>query len=224
MRNLFGRGWGFDHPRKTHFSADAVRGLIEREPVRVRKSYRGARGYGFGTGVWLASMRVRAVTRDPRVAGTMVVIAALLLVSSFASFGSENSSAASFPLNVRGYVWDAEGNDIEGANVTVKMLNGATLIKTLYYDATEPDGLYAVTFGPVDWNPGYTIEVIAAFGGDSVTNSTAAPPETGLTVKYVNATLSLTIPELGSGLTTALTVASFMAVVVVLVSRRRCRK
>ena len=177
MPNLFVRGRGFDRPRKTHLPAYAVRGLIERQPVRVRKSYRGARGYGLSTVVWLAGMRVRTVTRDPRVAGTMVVMAALLLLSSFASFGSENSSAATGPLNVRGYVWDAVGNEIEGANVTVKMLSGVTLIKTLYYDATEPDGLYTVTFGPSDWNPGYTIEVTAAFGGDSVTNSTAAPPE-----------------------------------------------
>lgn len=220
MRNLFGRGWGFDHPRKTHFSANAVRGLIEREPVRVRKSYRGVRGYGLSTGIWLAGMKVRTMSKDPRFVATVVTAVALLLLSSFAVFGSDNTSAATGPKNVRGYVWDSIGNDIQGANVTVRMLNGATPVKTLYYDATEPDGLYTVTFGPSDWNTGYTIEVTAEFNSVSEINSTVASDSN---IQFVNATLAYTIPEFGGGLGAVLTVASFLALAVVLVSRRRSR-
>jgi hypothetical protein len=197
-----------------------VRGLIEREPVRVRKSYRGVRGYGWSTGAWLAGMKVRTMAKDPRFAVTMVTLVALLLLSSFAVFGSDSTTAATGPKNVRGYVWDSGGTDIPGANVTIRMLNGVTPVKVLYYDATEPDGLYTVTFGPSDWNTGYTIEVTAVFDGITEINSTVASDSN---IQFVNATLEYTIPEFGGGLGTVFTVASFMAVVIVIASRRRGR-
>jgi len=198
-----------------------VRGLIEREPLRMRKSYRGVRGYGWSTGVWLAGMKVRTMAKDPRFAATVVTLVALSLMASVSVFGSDNSAAApAGPKNVRGYVWDSSWNDIQGANVTVKMLNGVTLVKTLYYDATEPDGLYTVTFGISEWDIGYTIEVTAKYNANEKTNSTAAVVGP---LQYVNVTLEFTIPEFGGGFGTVLTVASFMALAVVLVSRRRGR-
>lgn len=221
MRNLFGRGWGFDHPRKTHFSADAVRGLIEREPVRVRKSYRGVRGYGFGTGVWLAGMKVRTMSRDPRFAATLITLVVLSVLTSVAVFGSDNTTAATGPKSIRGYVYDSGGTPVQDANITVRSYTSAhVMIKTLWYNFTESDGFYTVTFGNTEWAEDGSFETTAVYEIYWNMNSSSA---TAAPFQNIDVTLGFEIPEFGAGFTATLTVASFMALVIVLMSRRRSR-
>lgn len=158
--------------------------------------------------------------RDPKFAAAIVILVSCALISAV-NLGSDDASAETGPKNVRGYVYDSVWNPVAGANVTIKMLNGMTLVKTLYYDATEPDGLYTVTFGGPDWGVNYTIETTASYDGSSAVNSTVAVAGPS---QWVNVTLSgYVIPEFGSSITMGLTIASLAAMVVVLTSRRRRR-
>lgn len=221
MPNLFECGRGFDRPRKTHFSAYAVRGLIEREPVRMRKSYRGVRGYGWRTGVWLAGMKVRTMSRDPRFAATLITLVVLSLLTSVAVFGSDNTTAATGPKSIRGYVYDSVGTPVQDANITVRSFTSAhVMIKTLWYNFTETDGFYTVTFGNTEWAEDGSFETTAVYDIYSNMNSAAA---TTAPFQNIDVTLGFEIPEFGAGFAATLTVASLMALVVALVSRRRGR-
>jgi len=166
------------------------------------------------------SKAVRAA-RDPRLATVIVVLVSCALISGM-NLGSDNTSAATGPKNVRGYVWDSSWNPVPGANVTVKMLNGPTTVKTMYYDATETNGFYSLSFGPSEWDPGYTIEITATYSTYSVVNSTTAV-DIGLPYQWLNASLSFVIPEFGDSITVGLTIASFAAMVLVVAARRRRR-
>ena len=220
MPNLFESGRGFDRPRKTHFSAYAVRGLIEREPLCVRKSYRGVRGYGWSTGAWMAGMKVRTMAKDPRVAAGIVVLAVVAMLS-VVLLGSDNTIAATGPKSIRGYVYDSVGTPVQDANITVRSYDSShVLIKTLWYNFTESDGFYTVTFGNTEWSETGSFETTAVYDIYSNMNSAAA---TTAPFQNIDVTLGFEIPEFGAGFTATLTVASFLALVVVLVSRRSGR-
>jgi len=218
MKNLLDRGRGFDRPRQTHFSAGAMHGLIERELQSGRKQYGRGRGYGWLEGVRRTGIMAATTARDPRIAAAMVLIVAFALIAAL-SLGSQSTSAGVGPKGVRGYVWDSLRNPVPNANVTVKMYNGAVLMATQYYDATEPNGFYTVTFGDSQWNPGWTIQLTAGYEIYSIVNSTVAVD--GAPYQWLNATLGFTIPEFGSGLTAGLTIASSMAMVIAMLAIRR---
>lgn len=155
--------------------------------------------------------------RDPR----FVTLASLLVTCALIAglnLGSDSGSAATGPKQVRGFVWDMHWNPVQGANVTVESVKGAVVIKTLYVDATDSNGYYTVSFGPSDWDVGNTLRVTARYDVYSTVNSTGAADSP---YQWVNASLSFAIPEFGSGITAGLTIASFAAMAVAVMSRRR---
>lgn len=102
-------------------------------------------------------------------------------------------SGASGPKQVRGYVWDSAGRDVEGADVTVNIRDPD--IRATLSDTTDATGYYSVTFGPSDWDIGDTIEVIATYLSNQETNSTSANSNP---FQWVNVTYTFEIPEFGS--------------------------
>jgi hypothetical protein len=131
-------------------------------------------------------------------AGLSLLIVTALIVLAAASLVAVNSSseyvAGSGPKIVRGYVWDSVGNPVEGANVTVDIMNGATVRSTLN-NMSNPTGLYSVTFSPSDWYEDDGIEISAELGIYTGTNSTTAD---AAPAQWVNATLGFVIPEFDS--------------------------
>jgi hypothetical protein len=142
---------------------------------------------------------------------------AILIGVSFHSV-SKNASAGIMKV-VRGYILDQYANPIGGANVTIKAVRGGTTMDTLWYDLSEPDGLYSVIFSIMDddLQVGDTIEVTASYSGHSATNSAIAD---SLGLQYIDVTISdVVIPEFGS-LSVAMVCSSFVAVFI-LIGRRR---
>jgi hypothetical protein len=113
-------------------------------------------------------------SNDGQRAFAAALLAIALMVPAAVSIGSGPADAAVFPKIVEGYVLDPLGGPVEGANVTVRSYDNATLKGTLYYDSSESDGFYTVTFEGSQWNPNYTLEVTAVLGADSAQNSTLA--------------------------------------------------
>lgn len=124
----------------------------------------------------------------------LVFIITLFLISAPSMVPSVAAPVG--PKMVQGYVYDAGLNPYSGANVTINSKNGATTVKTLYYDSSDTDGYFTVTFANNEWDIGYTIEVIAQGGMESGTNSTTIAD--AFPYMYVNVTLSGVIPEFGA--------------------------
>jgi hypothetical protein len=165
-------------------------------------------------------LRATRAAKDPRfIAATVMLIACALLAGM--NMGSDSTSAAIGPKRVQGFVWDLDWNPIPNANVTVESFNGAVLVKTMYIDATEPDGFYQVTFINSEWDVGFTFKITAKYLTFEGVNSTLAAPETW-PYQWLNASITdYEIPEFGDGITAGLTVAGLAAVVVTIASRRR---
>jgi hypothetical protein len=153
--------------------------------------------------------------RDPRGFLVVSLIVVLLVVSSGLMLGSRRGEAGPWPVNVRGYVEDLAHNKIQGANVTVEMVNtGSVVTATLWYDSTLSSGLYTVSFQSGDWDPGYTIRVTARYGSDTGQNSAVATSDG---MQWVNVTVSTVIPEFSGllGLSMPLVTIGMMAIFVV---------
>ena len=135
--------------------------------------------------------------------------------------GAGNCSASVFPKLVDGYVFDVSGVPIPDANVTIRIYDGVTLKGTQYYDATENDGFYTVTFDGPQWDPGNEIEVTARYDLESAQNSTTADDEP---FQSVNVTMSLAIPEFGSLLGSPILGLSLGMVAIFAVSARLGRR
>ena len=121
------------------------------------------------------------------------MLSAALVISILLVSGS--GTAATNPKSVRGYVWDSVGNLVNGADVTVNIMQGAVIRSTLT-DVTDSAGFYSVLFPADQWDVGDTIEVFASFSGDTtLPNSTAA---TSANVQWVNVTADFLIPDFGS--------------------------
>lgn len=159
--------------------------------------------------------------RDPRGFVVVSLIVVLLVVSSGLMIGSRRGEAALFPVNVRGYVEDLAHNKIQGANVTVEMVNTASVVTaTRWYDSTLSSGLYTVSFEGGYWDPGYTIRVTARYGSDTGQSSATATSDPA---QWVNVTLSIVIPEFGGllGLSMSFVTIGMMAMFVVGYRSRR---
>ena len=150
----------------------------------------------------------------------MFAIAVLaILVPAFqlaapATPATDSEVSGLFPKAVRGHVTDLLGYPIEGANVTVVVKSGAIVRATLWYDSTEPDGYYLVTFEGNQWDEGNIIEVTARYGSETAQNSTVADSQP---YQNVDVRFSFAIPEFGQMLP-FVTVGS---VAVLVVFRRR---
>lgn len=126
------------------------------------------------------------------VAASVAITIALMLVFVF-SFSSDVAYAADGPKQVRGIVWDAVYNELEGADVIVTIRDPS--IRATLSDITDANGYYSVTFGPSDWDIGNTIEVNATYDSNQETNSTSAIDSPS---QWVNVTIAgFVIPEFG---------------------------
>ncbi len=146
----------------------------------------------------------------------VLLAAAFLLCASFLPV-SKQASAGIVKI-VRGHIYDELGNPLGGANVTIEAVRGGITQQTLWYDSTEVDGLYTVTFGLTDSLAlGDTIEVTASYSSHQSTNSSIAD-DSGLQFIDVYIT-GVSIPEFGA-LSVVGICGAFIAVFV-LVGRRR---
>lgn len=146
-----------------------------------------------------------------------VLLAASFLIGAFFLPVSKEASAGIVKI-VRGHIYDELGNPLGGANVTVKAIRGGVTQQTLWYDSSETDGFYTVTFGGMDnLQINDTIEVTASYSGYQSANSAIAD-DFGLL--FIDVSISgVVIPEFGA-LSVAAVCGAFVAVFI-LVGRRR---
>ena len=146
-----------------------------------------------------------------------MLLATLFIVGGSFLPVSDNASAG-ITKNVRGHIYDQLGNPIGGANVTVKAIRGGITMDTLWYDSSEIDGLYTVTFGFTDsLELGDTIEVTASYSGHQSINSTIADSSPQ---QVVDVSISgVFVPEFG-GLPIFVVCGAFVAIFI-LARRRR---
>ena len=146
----------------------------------------------------------------------LLLAIAILIGVSFLSV-SENASAG-IVKNVRGHILDQFANPISGANVTVKAIHGGITMDTLWYDSSEADGFYTVTFGMTNnLQAGDTIEVTASYSGHS---STSSAIEDSQPWQIIDVTISeVVVPEFG-GLSVVVVCGAFVALFI-LIGRRR---
>jgi hypothetical protein len=219
MRNLTKGGLDFYSPQRTISISRSFRPLLDREEVR----YPGNPYTAFRRRLSRVYMGASRGVRDPRAIVVIAIAAILIALPSIVMLGSDRGEASLFPVNVRGYIMDLAGNKLQGANVTIEIINETSGLttKTMYYDSTLSSGLYSVTFEGAYWDPGDTIKVTAKSGGDTVINQTRANDRP---IQYVNVTMSFEIPEFGSlfGLSTFVLSVGFVAAVIV-VGRRRSK-
>ena len=147
---------------------------------------------------------------------TILLAVSLLVGASFLPV-SKDASAGIIKI-VRGHIYDEFGSPLGGANVTIKAIRGGFTMDTLWYDSSEADGLYSVTFGDMDdLQVGDTIEVTASYSGHQSTNNAIA---TGDALQFIDVyIIGVFIPEFGS-VSVVLVCGAFVAVVI-LIRRRR---
>lgn len=167
------------------------------------------------------------MTRRSRNRFVFPIISAIVIVSILISalLFAPHASAGDGPKTVLGYVYDQNGDPIPGANVTINMRRPDNSIRsTLWYDATDSDGFYSVTFfdlGGSPWEIGDTIEVIALYGADSASNTTIATPSNDYPVQYVNVTIAIIIPEFGFFGSFSVLVMSMTVVATFMIARQK---
>jgi len=133
--------------------------------------------------------------RHMRHAITIIVIVAAVIAVPFSALlvPAHHAGAALGPKIVDGYIRDTGGSPVSGANVTVKVFDGATLRATQYYvPLTGSDGFYTVTFRETQYDVGNTILVTATKGLQTGTNSAAIVDEEP---QSIDVTLDVIIPE-----------------------------
>ena len=108
------------------------------------------------------------------------------------------------PKTIRGHVQDSSGNPLNGSNVMVAVKAGSD-IRAVQYAITDELGFYMVTFDQGDWNAGNTIEVSAANGSETATNSTDAD---NYPYQEINVRLAAEVPEFGDSVVFVLAVSS----------------
>ena len=122
----------------------------------------------------------------------VTAIAMLLMATVAVTMSSNPGEASIWPMPIDGYVLDRVGDPVVGANVTVKVYTGTTLKATRYYDSTEVDGFYAVTFDGPQWDIGDLVEATATFGTHVATSS--IPADGSIPMPKLNVTMPF--PEL----------------------------
>ena len=133
--------------------------------------------------------------------------------------GSRASIAGTGPKVVEGYVYDLSGIPLEGAVVTVEVIDQSThLPKATQSDTTGPEGYYMVTFGDQSlWNVGDTLKATAIYDSNSQSNETLAD-DSGFQSMDVN--FGFIIPEFGSLFGSVVAVAGMVCFIAMRVRRR----
>jgi hypothetical protein len=217
MRNLSRRGLAFESPRNPNFSFILVAGIIDREPKGYCASRRSRALRSIRRRFVLDQLASSRANRARFAAVVTVLLAASFLIG--ASFFSVSKDASAGMIKVvRGHIYDGIGNPLGGANVTIKVIRGINQVDIDWYDSSEADGLYTVTFGDMDnLLQNDTIEVTAIYSGNQSTNSAIAD---GLNIQFIDVIISeVTIPEFGS-LSVVVVCGAFVAIFI-LVGRRR---
>jgi len=144
----------------------------------------------------------------------ILIFAVALILASY------NVIAASGPKQVRGYIWDIEGRNITGADITINIRweSDDTIRSTLTDTSSDPLGYYAVTFAPANWDIGDRIEVISTYLSNQESNSTTA---TSMPYQWVNVTYPFVIPVFGSTLGFLVAGGLLGAVAVVMLTRKQ---
>ena len=136
--------------------------------------------------------------------GVIVAIAAtpfafvMISVGSGGPAGGSNdasSQAQLFPRPVAGYIYDAGGAPVNGANVIVKMINLVGTVTDTQAQTTLSDGFYAVSFDQANWDVNYTIRIEATKTPDIGINETVCLSVDDVPVQWLNATMGTIIPE-----------------------------
>ena len=160
--------------------------------------------------------------KDPRGFVVVSLMVVLLVVSSGLMLGSRRGEAGLWPVEVRGYVEDLAHNKIQGANVTVEMVNTASVVTaTRWFDSTPSSGLYTVSFEGAYWDPGYTIRVTARYGSDTGQSSATATIDA---IQWVNVTIPIVIPEFGGLLGLSMPFVTFGMIAMFVVGYRSRRR
>jgi hypothetical protein len=163
----------------------------------------------------LASSRAGRV----RFAAVLIVLLVMAILIGASLFSVSKNASAGIVKNVRGHIYDQSANPIGGANVTVEAVREGITQQTLWYDSSETDGFYQVTFGGMDnLLAGDTIRVTASYSSYQGTNSAIALD--GVPLQTIDVTISgVTIPEFGA--LPIVGVCSAFVAVFLLIGRRR---
>jgi hypothetical protein len=138
------------------------------------------------------SLRIRG--RRITLALSMTVVVSIVAVV----FLAQSTSAALWPKNVRGTVWDNTGTPIANLPITINILKQSDLsIRATYTATTNLDGFYSKSVLAADWDIGDTIQILVTLRGDQGSNSSVANANP---VQYVNVTFPYEIPDFGPGL------------------------
>ncbi len=124
----------------------------------------------------------------------LIAVLAVITVPIAVSFVPGHVKGDIYPKNIAGYVYDQAGVPVNSAAVTVKMMNGATVVSTRT-STTGLTGFFTVSFGPFDWEVNYTIHVEAVKNALTGVNETLAHSAQDDPIEWVNVTLGVFIPE-----------------------------
>lgn len=156
--------------------------------------------------------------------GRSLLFSALVAMSMFAVVGlfisSGNVSAGIGPKVVSGYIYDSEGNPVNGANVVVNIIHNSVVTATKSY-TTGSSGYYMVSFAPAEWQVGDTLEVLATKGSDQGDNSKVITGEGG---ESIDVHFETAIPQFGSLVGVLLAAGLMGGVAIVFLRSGRNRK
>lgn len=155
------------------------------------------------------------------------LFATALLVAIGLNSASDSALAGDGPKIVRGYIYDAVGNPLAGANVTLEVLvgTGPSVRTTMWQDPySETDGSYSIFVDDFThtWQINDVLRVTAKYGGYQDTNSTVATSSSTQPIQFVNVTISdVVIPEFGGFAGSVAFVSIGLIATVVIIRRRR---
>lgn len=129
----------------------------------------------------------------------------------------QTTPLAPLTKTITGYVDDQMDTPVEGASVTVSMMDGAVDVSTKSAQ-TDANGLYLVSFEWLEWEPDYTIEVTAVYWESP---ETVTAPCDGSLTQQVDVQFLFAIPQFGSLVGFLVSIALVGVVGLVLLRRRR---
>jgi len=114
----------------------------------------------------------------------------LVAVGVFLGQATKPAASGTANLSVYGYVRNMSGTPLEGASVSVTVVETPRTLAT----TTDATGFYIVEFDLADWDVGDHIEVVATYDALQQMNTTIA---SDLTVEQVDINYTYEIPEFG---------------------------
>jgi hypothetical protein len=192
-------------------------GVIDREPKGYCASGR-SRALRLMRRMFVLDPLASSRARRARFAAVVIMLLSVSILIGVSFLSVSKNVSAVLPKNVRGHIYDEIGNPIGGANVTVEVVRGGITRDTLWYDSSEADGFYTVTFGfGANLQVGDTIKVTAVYSSHS---STSSATEDATPLVIIDVTISgVVIPEFGV-LPVTMVCGAFVAVFI-LIGRRK---